>query len=178
MNRRTGMMALLALLVPAALAAVPATTQQQAQIANEQVIEGIQRDNEAVIAGSHFSYDPAGRRDPFEPLVKTNSKPDGKRPRGVAGMTVGEIDLKGIATDVRGNPIAMFRGTDNRAYILHVGDVVYDGNVLAIDRLRGIVVFRQRIDDPRHIKPYRDVIKRLQVTGGQEADPATEEEGA
>ncbi len=146
----------------------------------DKVIEGIRRDNEAVIAGKHFTYDPAGRRDPFEPLVKSEPKrPDGKRPIGVAGMLVNEIDLKGVATDVQGSPVAMFRGSDNRGYTLHVGDIVYDGRVIAIDTRRGLVIFRQQVDDPRRIKPFRDVIKRLQVTGGEgNTDASAEEEGA
>lgn len=146
--------------------------------ANQQVLDKIEKDNESVITGSHFSYDPAGRRDPFEPLIKSDAvKPDGKRPKGIAGMLVNEIDLKGVATDVQGNPVAMFRGSDSRGYTLRVGEVVYDGRVLAIDPRRGEVVFRQQVDDPRRIKPYRDVIKRLQVIGGEEEPPA-EEEGA
>lgn len=146
--------------------------------ANERVIEKIEKDNESVITGSHFTYDPAGRRDPFEPLIKSDSiKPDGKRPKGIAGMLVNEIDLRGVATDIHGNPVAMFRGSDSRGYTLRVGEVVYDGRVLAIDPRRGEVVFRQQVDDPRRIKPYRDVIKRLQVIGGEE-EPHAEEEGA
>lgn len=151
----------------------PAAVQQQK---DEQVIQKIEKDNESVIAGKHFSYDPAGRRDPFEPLIKADAVRDGKRPKGIAGMQVNEIDFKGVATDTRGNPVAVFRGTDNRGYTLRVGDIVYDGRVIAIDPHRGVVVFRQQVDDPRRIKPYRDVIKRLQATGSDEA--ATEEEGA
>jgi hypothetical protein len=147
---------------------------------NETVLEGIKRDNESVIAGKHFTYDPAGRRDPFEPLVKSEPKrPDGKRPIGIAGMLVNEIDLKGVATDVQGSPVAMFRGSDNRGYTVHVGDIVYDGRVIAIDTRRGLVIFRQQVDDPRRIKPFRDVIKRLQVTGGESnTDASAEEDGA
>lgn len=154
----------------------PPAPQQTPQERSEQMLQQIQKDNEAVLAGRHFTYDPAGRRDPFEPLVKLQKERDAKRPKGIAGMGVGEIDLRGVATDVRGAPVAMFRGTDNRGYSLHVGDVVYDGRVMSIDVKRGIVVFRQQVDDPRRIKPYRDVIKRLQVKGGEEE--AAEEEGA
>ncbi len=154
-------------------AAGPPSVQQQ----NEQVIQGIERDNEAVLSGKHFTYDPAGRRDPFEPLIKSEpNRPDGKRPKGIAGMMVNEIDLKGVATDTHGNPVAIFRGSDNRGYTLRVGDIVYDGRVISIDPRHGHVVFRQQVDDPRRIKPYRDVIKRLQVTGGD--DSTAEEEGA
>ncbi|MDQ7008140.1 MAG: hypothetical protein Q9Q40_13005 [Acidobacteriota bacterium] len=129
---------------------------------HDAMMDRIERDSESVITGRHFTYDPAGRRDPFEPLVRaTPTAATGKRPKGIAGMLVSEIDLKGIVIDARGYPAALFSGSDNRGYTLRVGDVVYDGRVLSIDPDRGVVVFRQNVDDPRRIKPYRDVIKRL-----------------
>ena len=141
----------------------------------EDVISQIQRESEAVITGRHFTYDPAGRRDPFEPLIKTlGGGPAGKRPKGIAGMLVSEIDLKGIAVDTVGDPVALFRGSDNRGYRLRIGDIVYDGRVLSIDYIGGVVVFRQQVDDPRRIKPYRDVFKRLYPAD----DDQTEEEDA
>jgi hypothetical protein len=33
--------------------------------------------------------------------------------------------------------------------------------VIAVDPRLGTVTFRQQVDDPRRIKPYRDVVKRL-----------------
>jgi Tfp pilus assembly protein PilP len=129
---------------------------------DEDVIKRIEQENEAVQQGRQFSYDPAGRRDPFEPLVKANKiEPEGKRPRGIAGMLISEISLKGIVRDGAGRLVAMFNGSDNKGYQLREGDVVYDGRILDIDAMRGEVLFRQRVDDPRRIKPYRDVTKRL-----------------
>jgi hypothetical protein len=125
------------------------------------VIEQIERDSESVITGRHFTYDPAGRRDPFEPLIKAQPTVKGKRPKGIAGMMVAEIALKGVAADTVGNPVALFRGSDNRGYALHEGDVVYDAHLISIDLTSGTVVFRQEVDDPRRIKPYRDVVKKL-----------------
>ncbi len=143
------------------------------------VIDEIERDDEAVITGKHFTYDPAGRRDPFEPLIRTRTIGDlqKKRPRGIAGMLVSEIDLKGIAVDAAGLPVALFNGSDNRGYTLRVGDPVYDGQVIAIDAGQGHVVFRQEVDDPRRIKPYRDVFKRLRPEDA-EFEMEYEEEGA
>lgn len=145
------------------------TPEQDAQaVANDQLIDQMQKDAESVVTGTHFSYDAAGRRDPFEPLIKTQQLDITKRPKGIAGMTVSEIALKGVAVDPRGNPVALFRGSDNRGYTLRVGDIVYDARVLSIEPGRGTVVFRQQVDDPRRIKPYRDVTKRL--------NPVSEEE--
>jgi hypothetical protein len=47
---------------------------------------------------------------------------------------------------------------------------VYDGSVIAIDTAAGSVTFRQQVDDPRLIKPYRDVVKRLVPQGEEKAN--------
>src|SRR5512139_363 len=96
----------LALAMVLVAAAVPAFAQEEAQPApaaplspNERLVEQMQAESEAVITGRQFSYDPAGRRDPFEPLVKKEVEATGKRPKGIAGMLVNEIALKGLAVD-------------------------------------------------------------------------------
>ena len=148
-------------------------------LADQELIKQIERESEAVIAGGQFTYDPAGRRDPFEPLVKTrNQTAKGKRPKGVAGMLVAEIALKGVARAPDGAPVALFQGSDNRGYTLRVGDIVYDGRVVSIDSDRGMVVFRQSVDDPRRIKPYRDVVKRLYPIEEEDDESLLGEEGA
>jgi len=174
--RFAALFAPLLLVAAAAWAATPNAGEQQLNKSAEQLLDRMHDDTEAVITGQHFSYDPAGRRDPFEPLVKSERKVKGKRPKGIAGMLIAEIDLKGVVTDCQGNPAALFRGSDNRGYTVRVGDVVYDGRVIAIDPERGEVIFRQQVDDPRRIKPYRDVTKRLRPTKGD--GEMTEEEGA
>ena len=146
----------------AGLASAQAQQKSGEGSSDEEVIKRIEQENEAVQQGRQFSYEPAGRRDPFESLVKANKiEPEGKRPRGIAGMLISEISLKGIVRDGAGRPVAMFNGSDNKGYRLREGDVVYDGRILDIDAMRGEVLFRQRVDDPRRIKPYRDVTKRL-----------------
>jgi len=128
----------------------------------QQTVETILRQQEDLLAGRQFSYDPGGRRDPFRSLLEEVSmRRKGPRPRGVAGMLVGELDLTGIVRDSGGGNIAVVMGSDNKGYFLHVGDEVYDGSVLTVDPTSGTVTFRQQVDDPRLIKPYRDVVKRL-----------------
>lgn len=135
---------------------------QQAQKEGEQTVETILRQQEELLSGQRFSYDPGGRRDPFRSLFEeVASHKKGPRPRGVAGMLVGEIDLTGIVRDAQGGNLAVFMGSDNKGYFLRVGDEVYDGTVIGIDPAAGSVTFRQQVDDPRLIKPYRDVVKRL-----------------
>jgi Tfp pilus assembly protein PilP len=126
-----------------------------------ETINRIMQDNEAMLSGRGFTYDPAGRRDPFRSLVDAlNSAQKGPRPRGIAGMLISEVDLVGIVQKGKGY-IAFFNGSDNKGYFLRVGDTLYDGKIIRIDRKTGTVTFRQDINDPRSIKPYRDVTKRL-----------------
>jgi hypothetical protein len=127
-------------------------------------VDRIKEEGIAVVTGTHWSYDPAGRRDPFRSLVENVAiKGDVERPKGIAGMLIAEVDLVGIVDSPKG-AIAFLNGTDNRGYFLHEGDALFDGTVQDIDRSAGRVVFRQRVDDPREIKPYREVIKKLNVS--------------
>jgi len=125
-------------------------------------VETILREQEHLLTGQRFSYDPQGRRDPFRNLFDELGNPQkGPRPKGIAGMVVSEIDLSGIVQDANGGDRALLIGSDNKGYFLQVGEAVYDGTLVAIDPRLGSVTFRQKIDDPRRIKPYRDVVKRL-----------------
>ena len=133
---------------------------QDVQEAGE-TINRIMEDNEAMLTGRGFTYDPAGRRDPFRSLVDPlNSQQKGPRPRGIAGMLISEVDLVGIVQKGKGH-LAFFNGSDNKGYFLRVGDTLFDGKIIRIDRNSGTVMFRQDVNDPRSIKPFRDVTKRL-----------------
>jgi len=143
---------------PGAAAAAPAPAAPGGGV---DPITRIMEDNEALLTGRGFTYDPAGRRDPFRSLVDPlNSPQKGPRPRGIAGMLISEVDLVGIVQKGKGH-IAFFNGSDNKGYFLKVGDTLYDGKIINIDRRTGTVLFRQDVNDPRSIKPYRDVTKRL-----------------
>ena len=141
-----------------------ASRQQQAtqQKEAEKTVETILREQEELLTGQRFSYDPGTRRDPFRSLFEAAANiRKGPRPPGVSGMLVAEIGLTGIVKDPKGGDVALFMGSDNKGYFLRAGDEVYDGTVLSVDPVSGAVTFRQQVDDPRLIKPYRDVVKRL-----------------
>lgn len=146
----------------AASAAASRQAQAEQQKAAEQTVETILRQQEELLTGQRFSYDPGTRRDPFRSLFEeAATRRKGPRPPGVSGMLVAEIGLSGIVKDPQGGDIALFMGSDNKGYFLRAGDEVYDGTVLAVDPVVGAVTFRQQVDDPRLIKPFRDVVKRL-----------------
>src|SRR5262249_24242834 len=76
-----------------------------------EIINKIMQDNEAMLSGRGFTYDPAGRRDPFRSLVDAmNQVGRGPRPRGIAGMLISEVDLVGIVQKGKGT-IAFFNGS-------------------------------------------------------------------
>ncbi len=83
-------------------------------------------------------YVSLGKRDPFLNLLpkKTSKAPEeeesrGPRPPGIGGMLIDQVALLGIASQ-EGNRVAVFRGSDSRAYFLHEGDRLFDGSVTRI----------------------------------------------
>ncbi len=117
---------------------------------------------EAALSGRSYSYDPAGRRDPFRSLlVRPEDRARGDRPAGVAGMSIDDILIYGI-WKTRSGYIAQVRATDNKSYLIRPGDLLYDGEVTRVGPNE--VVFRQNINDPQSVKPFREVTKQLNVT--------------
>jgi hypothetical protein len=149
---------------PSAVAeqALPAEADSQ-----DAAVEAILMQQEQLLRGQRFSYEPGNRRDPFESLYERIRAKPGVRPPGIQGMYIDEIDLNGIVLDPSGGDVAYFTGSDSKGYFLRIGDRVYDGAVIAIDPRRGAVTFRQQIDDPRRIKPYRDVVRTLEPLEGE-----------
>ncbi len=129
------------------------------QADSTQTVEAILEQQEQLLRGQRFTYDPGGRRDPFLSLDVVRE--GGMRPPGIEGMSVDEIDLTGIVEDSGGGNVAYFTGSDNRGYFLRIGQRVYKATMVAIDPISGSVTFRQQVDDPRQIKPYRDVVRKL-----------------
>jgi Tfp pilus assembly protein PilP len=157
--------ALALVLLPVALAAFaqappsppPAPTESPIDTST---VERILRGDEAVEAGQGFTYDPAGRRDPFRSLLARQAKEElGQRPPGLRGMGIEEIKLQGILKIPEGY-VAMIQGTDNMSYLIRPGTVLYDGTVELIEQ--GKVVFRMQVADPKSLKPYREVVRTLQ----------------
>lgn len=116
---------------------------------------------ESALSGRAYSYDPAGRRDPFRSLLTRPERFAGERPPGIAGISIDDIVVQGI-WKTRSGHIAQIRGTDNRSYLLRAGDLLYDGEVVRV--APNEVTFRQNLNDPQSVKPFRDVTKQLNVT--------------
>lgn len=123
-------------------------------------VEKILAGDEAVESGAGFTYDPAGRRDPFRSLLSGLPREEmAQRPPGLRGMGVEEVKVQGIFKLPEGF-VAMVRGTDNLSYLLRAGTVLYDGSVESIEK--GRVTFKLQIADPKSLKPYREVVRTLE----------------
>ena len=125
-------------------------------------IEQILRGDQEVMRGDIFSYDPAGRRDPFRSLMDgLKDDEDGTvkvRPPGLPGMLVEELRVEGIIQTPSGI-LAFVQGRDSLSYIIRPGTRLYNGEVKEI--LPDRVVFRQQVDDPKQMRPYEDVVREL-----------------
>jgi hypothetical protein len=123
-------------------------------------IEEILQDDEMVLQGVVSSYDPGNRRDPFRSLLRPPPAQDRlKRPPGVPGLLIDEITIKGIFRTAKGFVAQIAAHNQRKSFLLREGEQVFDGDVLRIEKNR--VVFRQIVNDPTVIKPFREVVKVL-----------------
>lgn len=135
--------------------AAPSASDAGAQI--DEILAG----EEAVLAGGSYSYDPGNRRDPFKSLIigQNRQAPRGPLPEGIAGLLIDEIDLTGIFKTSRGFIAQVVASNKAKSYLLREGDQLYDGDVVGISQNE--VVFKQIVNDPTVIKPFREVVKKL-----------------
>jgi Tfp pilus assembly protein PilP len=109
-----------------------------------------------------YSYDPAGRRDPFISLVRRGNESakneTGVRPAGLAGIAVTELTLKGTM-QAREGYVALVQGPDLKTYIVKPGDKLFDGSIRAITN-NGMVLM-QEVNDPLSLDKQREVRKVL-----------------
>jgi len=118
--------------------------------------------DESAMSGRAYTYDPAGRRDPFRSLlVREQSKGGVSRPPGIAGISIDDLGVHGI-WKTRAGFVAQIRATDNKSYLIRSGDLLYDGEVTRVGPNE--VSFRQNLNDPQSVKPFREVTKQLNAT--------------
>jgi type IV pilus assembly protein PilP len=112
------------------------------------------------VVPDNYTYDPAGRRDPFINLLGsgTDSHVVSKKSEGPSGMTVAEISVRGVMQS-RNGLIAMVQGPDNKTYIVHAGDKLADGAIKSITA-QGLVI-EQAVNDPLSVVKQREVRKLL-----------------
>jgi hypothetical protein len=146
--------------------AEPPVAEEASPLVDEEVdvsgIEQILRGEEEVLEGRIFSYDPAGRRDPFRSLLEgfeeEEEGPARARPPGLPGMLIEELRLEGII-DTPSGILAFVLGRDNVSYIIRPGTKLFDGEVAEIQHKK--VVFRRDVNDPDRRKQYEEVVREI-----------------
>ena len=146
---------------PPASQSAPEAEQPQGPVTNLEDIDEILEGEEEVLSGGSFSYDPGNRRDPFKSLLAVQDRPElrGPRPEGVPGLLIDEIDLTGIFRTSKGFVAQVVAANQKKSFLLREGDQLYDGDVVSINRNE--VVFKQIVQDPTALKPFREVVKSL-----------------
>lgn len=128
----------------------------------DQLLEG----EEEILAGEGYAYDPGNRRDPFKSLLAATELPEfrGPRPEGIPGLLIDEVILTGIFKTEDGHVAQVQSAENEKSYLLKQGDELYDGDVVRITDNE--VIFKQIVQDPTALKPFREVVKTLNPERG------------
>jgi Tfp pilus assembly protein PilP len=110
------------------------------------------------VAPETYSYDPAGRRDPFTNLLGGGGGPTSRKGEGASGIAVAELSVRGVMQS-RTGLIAMVQGPDNKTYIVHQGDKLLDGSIKTITA-QGLII-EQDVNDPLSVVKQREVRRLL-----------------
>ena len=107
----------------------------------------------------NYTYDPAGRRDPFINLLIGIKIKGSGAPKGA--LTVSDAKVVGITQGKEGYT-AIIVGADNKARFMKAGDKLFDGQIISIEKDR--VIFRQDFTEENPAAPglrSKEVEKRL-----------------
>lgn len=153
------------------LALIPAAgwAQEKAEPAEEpedtaaslEEIDRLLEQDEAIYSGGGYTYDPGERRDPFRSLLQVTTRDRGNelRPEGIPGLLIDDLVITGIFSTSEGMWAQVQTSTKDISFLLREGDLLYDGEVLRITSTE--VVFKQSVNDPTILKPFREVVKAL-----------------
>jgi Tfp pilus assembly protein PilP len=128
----------------------------------DQLLEG----EEEILAGEGYSYDPESRRDPFKSLLVSTELPEirGPRPEGIPGLLIDEVTVTGVFRTQAGYVAQVQSAANEKSFLLREGDELYDGDVVRISEDE--IVFKQIVQDPTALKPFREVVKTLSNNQG------------
>jgi len=107
-----------------------------------------------------YTYEPAGRRDPFLNLLGSGADAGltSRKGEGPSGIAVAEISVRGVLQS-RNGLLAMVQGPDNKTYIVHQGDKLLDGSIKTITT-QGLII-EQEVNDPLSVVKQREVRRLL-----------------
>lgn len=110
------------------------------------------------VDGSPATYGGVGRRDPFATLLSSRpAEPPCSEFLGC--VAIDSVELRGTIRTARGAAAIVTVGS--RSFLLRAGDTLRDGRVTEVGEIH--VAFRQVVNDPLAVKPFRDVVKSLRL---------------
>jgi len=116
-----------------------------------------------------YTYEPAGRRDPFIPLIETKKAKKGKEGEKRPIGTLESYDVKDfalIAVVKKGDKhYALLRSPDNKSFTVNEGDIIgfHSGKIMKITENRVIVV--EYIEDYKGHKKPQEIVLELHKEG-------------
>lgn len=138
-------------------------SQEGSEIDASLVNELLERDEQVLNDPGVYNYDPGTRRDPFKSLLKTKTEREvpraEERPEGVAGLLIDELRIQGIFLLDSGPVAQVISSASETSFLVRQGDQLWDGDVLRITLDE--IVFKQTVNDPTALKPFREVVKKL-----------------
>ncbi|MEL7061141.1 MAG: hypothetical protein AAGN46_14060 [Acidobacteriota bacterium] len=123
--------------------------------------ELLAQDEEVLSDPGTYRYDPGLRRDPFRSLLRQKDLPEEERqrPEGIPGLLIDDLTIDGVFIQPEG-PVAQVRAaSEDTSFLLRPGDQLWDGDVVRIES--DAIIFKQEVDDPTALKPFREVVKRI-----------------
>ena len=116
-------------------------------------------DGLAEMMSGDFIYRPQGRRDPFWDLLKgKNVKTTREVIEGIQGLMIDELELEGISKQ-NGVYYALVKDPKNKPFVITVGEIVYDGEVVRIDSKS--VTFKKILTVALGGKKEKEIVKRI-----------------
>lgn len=149
---------------PPAEAAAPADLAPSGTSGLSDINELLQGED-AILSGAGVTYDPENRRDPFKSLLIANEQSEQKRvrPPGIPGLLIDELQITGVFRTAAGYVVQVQSAEREKSFLLKQGDQLFDGDVVRISPNE--VVFKQIVQDPTALKPFREVVKTLRPEG-------------
>jgi type IV pilus assembly protein PilP len=115
----------------------------------------------AAPAAEPYTYDPAGRRDPFVSLLSRGIESAvGATTSGLGGIATADLMVRGVLQS-RGSYVAIVSGPDGKTYRARVNDRLLDGVIRSVTP-QGIIVM-QEVNDPLSLVKQREVRKGLRT---------------
>ena len=120
--------------------------------------ESVEVTANSILQQRSFTYNPAGRRDPFRNLLSGADLKDRAAQGGISEMSIDDLILIGIIK-IKGRISGIIKGPQGFPYKIRTGDKFSDGFVLSVRD--NAVVFRKTKERGFPLYKPRDITKEI-----------------